>query len=321
MEYSGKNLRMWSRLGMNGVFGLAITELAGEYADINVLTADVCGYAGLSRLKAVFPQQYYNVGIAEQNLIGISAGLANDGFRVFATTYASFLMYRCLDQIKLCLGSMHLPVILVGLSSGLSAGILGATHTAVDDISILRNIDNMIIMSPADCTEEVKILEALVNIAQPVYIRLTGNMNTPMVYKEDYNFKIGKAVRLCEGTDMVILATGTMVATALEVRSILSGYGINSSIFNIHTLRPLDEDIIDIVRDAKFTVTIEEHSVIGGLGDIVLDECHKKNVNPKLLKIGIEESVFKAAHYEFLLNKARLEADTIAKTIFNEYSK
>lgn len=215
MKIDKKKARMWSLIGSVGTFGVAMNELAEEYPGVCIVTADLCRFSGLEAFKKNFPNNFYNVGIAEQNLLGVAGGLTSEGINTFAVTYASFISTRALDQVKTHMGYMKLPIKIVGLTAGFSAGILGATHMALEDISIFRSIPNITILSPADCVEEVKCLEAAMEYDRPVYIRLTGTKRIPTIYQEDYPFKIGKADYLKKGKDICILATGVVVQLAV----------------------------------------------------------------------------------------------------------
>lgn len=319
MEIDRKMLRMWSMVGSTGTFGLAMGELVKEYPGLCIVTADLCKFSGLERFRQEYPQNLYNVGIAEQNMIGMAAGLACEGVTVFAATYASFLSTRALDQVRISMGYMNAPVKLVGLTAGFSAGILGATHMALEDVAIFRSIPGMTILSPADCLEEVKCLEAALAFPGPVYIRLTGTKRMPSVYREDYEFEIGKAVSLREGKDICILATGSMVSAAVKVSEELEKSDISTAVYNIHTLKPIDKELMNSLGSYRIIVTVEEHSVIGGLGGVVAEEISGLSVRPKLLRIGVEDYYPHAGPYSSLISNAGLSWDHILQRITEEY--
>jgi transketolase len=303
-------------LGSCGAFGMAALEFPEIDDQVLIVTADLRTFSGLDRFSAKFPDRLYNVGIAEQNMIGVAAGLAKEGFNIFATTYATFATARACDQVRVNMGYMKLGVTLVGLTAGLSVGILGATHISVEDIAIMRSIPNMTVLSPADCTETVKAAIACVQHDGPIYLRLTGGMNNPVVYKEDYPFQIGKAITLREGSDVAIIATGTMVYQALEAASLLEAQGISVTVIDMHTIKPLDTDTLDKVFErSKLVVTVEEHSVIGGLGGAIAE--YKSNLQhaPKQLTIGIDDFFPHAGDYGYLLEKCGLTAPQISKRI------
>lgn len=320
MNYDKRTIRTWSLIGSTGVFGVAMEALKKEYENINVITADLCQFSGLERYRKQYPEDYYNVGIAEQNLIGVAAGLASENMCVFASTYAAFAATRALDQVKISMGYMQLPIKLIGLTAGYSSGILGATHMALEDIAIMKSIPNITILSPADCTETVKCLEAAVNYPQPVYIRLTGGNRSPVVYPEDYDYKIGVNHVLQSGEDICIIATGSMVWTALQVAEMLDKDQISVTVINMHTIKPFEKKIIDIAKKHSFLVTMEEHSIIGGIGDSVASEMVSCN-HISLLKLGSDDCYLHAAPYGSLLERSGLNKEKVYQRIKEEYSE
>ena len=215
--FNQKNINIWSAVGARATYGLAMYEMAKKRDDMIVVTADVSTSAGLDRYRRDFPNKYVDVGIAEQNMIGVAAGLASEKLNVFTTTFAPFQTARCLEQIKVNLGYMKNKVCMTGLASGLVLGTLGYTHCAIEDVGILRSIPNISIVSPADSLETVKALNSFIDYDQSVYIRLTGGSPNPKVYNEDYNFSIGKGITLNEGDDVAIIACGSPVKVALDV--------------------------------------------------------------------------------------------------------
>lgn len=315
MEFSKSNIRLWSRLGSCGAYGQAALELAKTDDRVVFTTADLCFYSGLERLKAQFPDKLYNVGIAEQNMIGIASGLASEGFIPYASTYATFAAMRCADQVRVNMGYMQLGVKLVGLTAGLSVGILGATHMSIEDIAVMRSIPNMTILSPADCTETVKAILAASENSNPTYIRLTGGMPNPIVYQEDYDFQIGKSIVLREGKDIVVFATGSMVYNALRAAELLEEDSLSVKVINIHTIKPIDKEAIFQNLNYAHIFTVEEHSVIGGLGSAVAELISERRANLHLM--GIKDQYDHAADYNFLIKKNQLDPLGIANTIRN----
>jgi transketolase len=303
-------------LGSCGAFGMAALELPDLDSTTVIVTADLCSFSGLERFRAKFPDRLYNVGIAEQNMIGVAAGLTKEGFNVFATTYATFASTRSCDPVRVNMGYMGFGIKLVGLTAGLSVGILGATHMSIEDVAIMRAIPNLTVISPADCTETVKATLAIARHDGPVYLRLTGGMNNPAVYKDDYDFRIGKAITLREGEDITIIASGSMVYQSLEAAKLLAAQGISATVIDMHTIKPLDTTVLDaaFVR-SKLIVTVEEHSVIGGLGSAVAEYKSSKKNSPVQLIIGIEDHFPHAGDYGYLLEKCGLTAPQIAQKI------
>ena len=258
IEYNSKNIRMWSRLGPSGAFGVAAEELAKTNLNVLMLTSDLCYFSGLERYQHEHAEQFYNFGIAEQNMVGAAGGLAKEGFIPFANSYASFCSTRCADQVRVNMSYMRLPIKLVGLTSGFGAGILGTTHMSIEDLAFMRALPGITILSPADCMEIIKCVLAAANTKDPTYIRMTGPMNMPIVYKEDYEFCIGKAVKLKEGKDIGIIATGSMVANTLKAAEMLGEEGISCSVINMHTIKPMDKEAVcAAARAHELLVTIE----------------------------------------------------------------
>jgi len=217
MEINERNIKLWSSIGPRATLGLAVNELAKVHDNLAVLTCDVSTSAGLDRFKKTHPGKYFDVGIAEQNLIGIAAGFASENFNVLTTTFAPFQVARCCEQIKVNLGYMKHKITMIGIASGLILGNLGYTHCCIEDVGILRSIPNLTIISPADSLEVVKTLQSvLASKNNSVYIRLTGGANNPIVYNSDYKFEIGKSVKLTDGDDITIFCCGTMVHNSIE---------------------------------------------------------------------------------------------------------
>ncbi len=307
-----REIKAFSNLGQKGaVFGIALPELAAEKENIYVLTADLARLSGLQRFGSLYSEKLINVGIAEQNMIGIAAGLALEGNCVFATTYASFLTMRCYEQIRHNLGYQNANVKLIGSSSGLVMGVSGNTHYTYEDIGIMRMIPNIVIVSPADALEAYKMLWLLSEREEPAYLRLSGGLRNPIIYSEDYKLEIGKAIVLKEGRDLAILATGSMVYEAKEAAEKLEKEGISAKLINIHTLCPFDKEILEEILDFPLIVTVEEHRSIGGLYSIVCEYLAEKKEKPRCLSVAISQNYLKAGDYEFLKKQAGLDAVSI----------
>jgi transketolase len=323
LEFNTLNFRTWSRLGQRGAFfGIAALELAEKYNQLMIITADLASLSGLDRFKASSPGKFLNVGIAEQNMLGISAGLSDEGKIVFATTYATFITMRSCEQVRHYLGYMKCNIKVVGSGAGLFMGMSGNTHYTLEDISMMRAIPNLVILSPADATEAVKIAFAAAEHKGPVYIRLTGGLNAPMVYNNDYNFEIGKAITIKGDGDVTVFATGTMVYNSLKAAAILETKGIGLRIINIHTIKPLDIECIDSCMDkSKLFVSVEEHSKIGGLGAAVSEHLSTYKDHPPLLRLGIDDEFRHAGDYNFMLEEYELLPAQIAENIESRYRK
>ena len=322
MEFSERNIKIWSTIGPRATFGIAALELAKKIDHMMVLTCDVSTSAGLDRYRKTFPNKYLDLGIAEQNMIGVAAGLASEGYNVVTTTFAPFQTIRCCEQIKVNVGYMKQKICMVGIASGLALGTLGYTHCCIEDVGILRSIPGITIISPADSFETVKALEASLKQKNSVYIRLTGASNNPIVYNKDYNFEIGKSIKLLEGKDITIFSTGSMVHNSLQAAKKLNEKNISSTVINMHTIKPLDiEAVEEACSRSKMIVSVEEHNVIGGLGSAISEQKSKTSNSPKLLSIGIDDYYSKGGSYKFLLEKHSLTSYKIALNIFNNYNR
>ena len=320
MDFNASTLKMWSRIGSRAAFGMAALELGEKYDDFIILTGDTSTSAGLDRFKKGFPEKFLDVGIAEQNMIGIAAGLSSEGQQVFTTTFSPFQTMRCCEQIKVNISYMNHKVCMVGLASGLVLGMLGYTHCCIEDVSIMRSIPGITVVSPADCGASVKAALSAIEHDQSVYIRLTGGAPNPSVYLDDFKFSFGKANVLRDGKDIAIIACGTMVYNSLEAASVLKNLKIESSVLDMHTIKPIDVEIIEeICQTHRLIVTVEEHNIIGGLGSAVSEQISKMNQKPPLLSIGIPDEYGEAGSYEGLLKKNLLLPDQIANTIANRY--
>jgi len=285
-----------------------------------VLSADLGSSSGLSRFKNAFPDKFINIGISEQNMIGVAAGLAKEGSVVFATSFAPFIAMRASEQIRMNMGYMDLNIKAVAIGSGIAMAFLGNSHYGIEDASIMRSIPNLTVVSPADCGEIVKTVFAASEYEGPMYIRLTGEANNPVVYKEDYNFEIGKAITLREGSEITIIANGTMVYESLEAAKILELEGLSATVVNMHTIKPLDTSVIDkAVASSKLIVSVEEHSVIGGLGGAISEyKTSLRNAPPQLI-IGLPDKFGKVGEHRYLLEKYGLTAKQIAEKIVKQY--
>ena len=252
-----------------------------------------------------------------KTLPGILAGLPSEGLHNITATLAPFQTMRCCEQIKVNLGYMRQRICMVGIASGLSLGTLGYTHCCIEDVGILRSIPGITIISPADSLETVKALQAAVKSKNPSYLRLTGSSNNPIVYKEDYEFKIGKSITLKEGKDITIFCAGSMVHQSLEAAKILETKNVSSKVVNMHTIKPIDKLAIDEARDCALIVSVEEHNVIGGLGSAIAEYKSGLEKFPRQLFLGVMDTYTKGGNYKFLQEKHRLTSDKIAEDILS----
>lgn len=316
-EINKRNIRVFSMLGQRGsICGHALPEIMSENNKCYVLTADLGHTSGLDRVMEQFPERFINVGIAEQSLIGTAAGIAFDGNIVVATTFATFLTMRCFEQVRHNLGYQRANVKLLGSMAGFSIGMFGNTHYAYEDIALMRTIPNMRVISPADATEAYMAIYASMDIDEPVYLRLSDGVNSKVVYDCEYQYKIGKSVIVCEGKDATVIACGGMVAECMEAARQLSERGIEIRVINMHTIKPLDEDVLNELRDEKIIFTVEEHSIIGGLGGAVAEYYASFSNSPKHIRIGVDDKFLNPGEQWYVKKNAGLDSMGIAKRIF-----
>lgn len=316
IEYNERNIVNWSKIGPRATYGQAILKIAETNSTLLALSADLANSSGLDRFKSSFPERFINIGIAEQNMIGVAAGLAKEGFTVFASSFAPFLTFRASEQIRMNMNYMNLNIKTIGIGSGLSMGSLGYSHYGIEDISVLRSLGNVTILSPADSLEVVKCVEASLSWQGPVYIRLTGAPNNPMIYSEDYHFEIGKATKIKDGNRIAILATGSIVAECLDAALKLEELGIRASVYNFSTIVPLDIDLIDeLSRKVDFFVTVEEHTKLGGFGSAIAEYLAPMKESPQHLILGTPPGHQIAGSYEYMKETCGLDSVGIFSSI------
>ncbi len=320
MDIKKSNLRAWSRLGQRGsVFAILFPELAQKIDNLKLLTADLSLLSGMERYTREFPDKFLNTGIAEQNMIGIAAGLAMEGHCVFATTYASFIAVRSLEQVRQHLAHMGCNVKVIGSSAGVTAAKSGISHWATEDIAFTRVLPNLKVFSPADALEAMKIAQYAAHTEGPMYIRLSGGLNCPIVYQEDYEWQAGKNNCLREGDDVAILATGLMVKEALDAAEILDKSMISAEVINVSSIKPLDTENLQALAEKYSTiVTVEEHNVLGGMGSAVAEFMTTLAKNPRIVRIGFRDTFLKAGSPRFVWEQAGITAEQIAKRIREE---
>lgn len=317
MDYV-KNNRMLSLLGQRGTFGTVLYDYATENKKIIALTADLTRSSGLQRFYENCPEQCLNVGIAEQNAVGMAAGLADNGFIPFVTTFANFATMRANEFVRHFMGYMKCNVKLVGLAGGFATEISGTTHHGLEDIAALRSIPNITILSPSDCLEVAKCVEFCINHDGPVYLRLSGRANNPIVNKKDYDFIAGKGLKLADGNNAIIYATGSMVSVALKAAAELQkNYDIEAAVINIHTIKPFDSDLILNNKNFKLILTIEEHARIGGLGSSVAEVLASQPSHGKLIMMGSSDFYAKAGGYDYMLQQHGLTVQGIVENVIN----
>lgn len=295
-------------------YGEALVELGQINENIVVLDADLTKSTKTNLFQEKFPQRHINVGIAEADLVGTAAGLATCGKIPFASTFAMFAAGRAFEQIRNTVAYPKLNVKIAPTHAGISVGEDGGSHQSVEDISLMRSIPGMVVLSPADATETKKMIFAAAEYEGPVYIRM-GRLDVPVLFDEQYDFKIGVANTLTEGTDVTIVATGLMTAKALEAAESLKADGVSVRVINVGTIKPLDgETILKAAKETKFIVTAEEHSVIGGLGSAVSEFLSE--VHPTLVKkVGIYDVFGQSGPAEELLERYELTAEKLVSVV------
>jgi transketolase len=296
-------------------YGNALAELGAQHKDIVVLDADLAGATKTGVFKKAFPERHIDCGIAEANMMGIAAGLATTGKVPFASTFAMFAAGRAFEQIRNSIGYPHLNVKIGATHAGISVGEDGATHQCNEDIALMRTIPGMVILNPSDDIEAKAAVKAAYEYEGPVYLRF-GRLAVPVINDTpDYKFEIGKGVTLREGTDLTIIATGLCVSSALDAAEMLAKDGVSAKVINIHTIKPLDEELV--VEAAKATgkvVTVEEHSVIGGLGGAVCETLSAKAPTP-VLRIGVNDVYGESGPAAALLAKYKLDGAGVYEQI------
>lgn len=310
------NFKLMSMAGQGGsIFGIFLIELMGKRKDLMVLSSDMSTPAGLDKFKAAYPDHFMNLGVAEQNMIGTAAGLAEEGYKPICVAQACFITMRSFEQIRQYCGYMQIPMVIVGIGSGVSLQYMGNTHYAIEDIALMRTIPGMEVIAPCDSYQAVKAFEYAVNSNHPVYVRLFGGTAIPMVFNEESDFIFGKAIKMKEGTDVQIVATGSMVVNAMKVAEELAAEGIAASVVDMHTIKPLDVEAINL--NTKLIATVEEHSIVGGLGSAVADFLCLHVSHPKLLKFGVNDRFLPVGSYQYLLQQCGLDIESIKKEIIN----
>ncbi|MDB2075319.1 transketolase family protein [Clostridium paraputrificum] len=305
---------MMSKIATREAYGKALSQLTKENKNIIVLDADLSKSTKTCDVKASSPESFYNMGIAEANMVGVAAGLASTGKIVFASSFAMFLAGRAFEQIRNSVAYTNLNVKLCATHSGISVGEDGASHQAIEDLALMRSIPNMKVFSPCDAKETEEIIKYVANCDGPCYVRL-GRLAVDSVNSSNYKFEFGKGVTLREGNDCTIITTGSMVQVSLEAQQKLKAEGINVRVINLHTIKPIDTEII--LKAAKETgkiVTVEEHNVVGGLGSAV-SEVICENHPSLVKKIGINDIFGQSGKPEELFKEYGLTSDKIVKTI------
>ncbi|AET70865.1 transketolase, alpha subunit [Desulfosporosinus orientis DSM 765] len=301
-------------------YGKALLTLGAENPNVVVLDADLSKSTKTADFGKKYPERFFNMGIAESNLIGTAAGLAAAGKIPFASTFAIFAVGRAFEQIRNSVAYPKLNVKIAATHAGITVGEDGGSHQAVEDVAIMRAVPNMTVLVPADGEETRQAILAAAKYYGPVYIRM-GRLDVPLLFGEDYHFEIGKANVLKEGTDAAIMANGVMVSLALEAAADLAEQGISVSVVNVASVKPLDEEtIVQVAQKSKAVVTAEEHNIIGGLGSAVAELLAEKQPTP-MVRVGIKDTFGESGKPAELLEKYGLTKESIIKAVQEVISK
>ena len=293
-------------------YGNALAEIAAEHDDLIVFDADLAGATKTGIFKKAFPQRHFNCGIAEGNMIAVAAGASTAGLVPFASSFAMFAAGRAFEQIRNSIGYPHLNVKIGATHGGISVGEDGASHQCCEDFALMRSIPGMVVMSPADDVEARAMVKAAYKYVGPVYIRF-GRAAVPVFHDESYQFEIGKGEVVQDGKDVAIIANGLMVAEAIEAGKVLAEAGISARIINMHTIKPLDEELVlKAAKECGKIITCEEHNVIGGLGEAVCSCLAEKCPTP-VRRVGVNDEFGHSGPAGALLKQFGLCADHIVE--------
>ena len=302
-------------------YGESLAALAEKYPNLVVLDADLAAATKTGVFKKACPERFFDCGIAEANMMGVAAGLATAGKIPFASTFAMFAAGRAFAIVRNSIGYPHLNVKIGATHAGISVGEDGATHQCNEDIALMRTIPGMTIINPADDVEAKAAVEAAINFEGPVYLRFGRQASPVFNDAETYKFELGKGITLRDGKDVTIVATGLMVSESLEAAKLLEAEGIDARVINIHTIKPLDTELIcKAAAETGLIVTVEEHSVIGGLGSAVADAVTENQPVP-VVKIGVNDEYGHSGPAVELLKEFGLCADNIAATVKDAMAK
>lgn len=295
-------------------FGEALKELGKENEEVVVLSADLAGATKSNVFEKEFPDRFINVGIAEQNMMGIAAGLAAYGKIPFATTFAMFAAGRAYEQIRNSICYPNLNVKICATHAGITVGEDGATHQMLEDLSLMRTIPNMTVMATSDDVQTKWAVKEIAKYQGPVYLRL-ARVATPVIYDENQKFEIGKMVQIGEGTDATVFATGVMVSEALKAREMLKQQGIDIRVVDVHTIKPIDKEmIVKCAKETKKLISIEDHNIIGGLGSAISEVLIEESPT-KLIRMGIKDCFGRSGKAEDLLKYYKIDAQAICEIV------
>lgn len=303
---------MADKMATRQAYGEALVEIGEKNKSLIVMDADLSKSTMTVSFSKAYPDRFFNMGIAEQNMYGVAAGLAASGKTVVASTFAMFATGRAFEIIRNSIGYPHLNVKICATHAGVTVGEDGASHQAIEDIALMRSIPGMVVLNPSDGVSAKKAIEAAIEMDGPCYVRL-GRASVPVIYDEDLDFEIGKGITVQDGKDVTVIATGIMVNEAMKAAEQLKAEGISVRVIDIHTIKPIDKDIIiKAAKETKGIVTAEEHSVIGGLGSAVA-EVTSKEAPVKIKMVGIQDRFGQSGKPDELMKEYNITADDIVK--------
>ena len=311
---------MANKVATREAYGKALLVLGAENPNVVVLDADLSKSTKTADFAKKYPERFFNMGIAEANLLGTAAGLAAAGKIPFASTFAIFAVGRAFEQIRNSIAYPKLNVKIAATHSGITVGEDGGSHQAIEDVAIMRAVPNMVVLVPADGEETRQVVLAAAQYKGPVYIRM-GRLDVPLLFGEEYRFEIGKANVLKKGTDVAIMANGVMVSMALEAAAELADQGVSVSVVNVASVKPLDEEtIVRIAKTTKAVVTAEEHNIIGGLGSAVAEVLGEKQPTP-MVRVGLKDTFGESGRPLELLEKYGLTKAELVKAVHEVHAK
>lgn len=321
IELDDKNLRLLSYLGSRGSLGKALLDMA-EKKHFYAVSADLAFGSGISSFRDKYPERYIDVGIAEQDMVAVAAGLATRDVPVIAASWGAFASYRCADQIRCYLGLMNSNVKIIGAGSGFSEARFGGSHFGIGDMAMVRSIPGIDVIVPCDGLEVYAAVEAALSNDRPTYIRMTGGDRLPIINRDPaYRFEVGKANMLRDGRDVLVVGCGGLLSECVKAAELLDGQGISVKVLDMHTIKPLDTEALLSSLSCRLIVTVEEHNVIGGLGSAVAEALSGVKDRPVQLRLGVDDFVPGAGDYGNLLECCGLTAEQIAGRIQEELGR
>jgi transketolase len=298
------------------VYGEVLTQLGDKYPDIIALTADLASSTKIGRFGKKYPERFINVGIAENTMFGMAAGLALTGFKPVVSTFAAFASLRCAEQVRTDICYQNLNVKIIATHAGISFGQAGSTHHCTEDIAVMRSFANMTVIVPSDGMETGNAVAAAMEWPGPVYIRIGRGFEPPVNKTPDYGYEIGKAITMRDGKDVTIIACGVGVLQAVRAAEVLDRQGLSARVINLHTIKPIDRDvIIQAVKDTRRIITVEDHNIMGGLGSAVAEVIVESGKACAFRKLGLPDCYSIVGYPEDLYHFYKFDADGIVETV------